>query len=205
MSECDSVFVHQRALCESKHLGKGTKVWAFAHVMSGARIGENCNICDYVFVETGVVIGDRVTVKNNAILWEGVELEDDVFIGPAVLFTNDRRPRSPRMTDNGGVTERYLDKSRWLVETRVGKGASVGAGAIIVAGAEIGPFAFVAAGSLVTETVLPHSYVSGHPASHRGWVCCCGKRLSVGKDEKCVCEACQCHFKMLDGKVVMVD
>ena len=107
MASVDSssrVFVHERAICESKQVGEGTRIWAFAHVMERATVGSECNIGEGAFVENGAVVGNRVTIKNNSMLWNGVRIADDVFVGPGVTFTNDRYPRSPRME---GLTHRY--------------------------------------------------------------------------------------------------
>jgi acetyltransferase-like isoleucine patch superfamily enzyme len=172
------VFVHPSALCESADVGAGTRIWAFAHVMSGARIGRDCNIGDHAFIETGAWIGDRVTVKNRVLLWDGVRVEDDVFIGPAVVFTNDRSPRSPRMPV-AAVAARYARRELWLVPTRVERGASIGAGSIIAPGVCLGAFCMVAAGSLVTRDVPPHRLVSRASPEGAGWVCVCGQRLEA--------------------------
>jgi UDP-2-acetamido-3-amino-2,3-dideoxy-glucuronate N-acetyltransferase len=153
----DDVFVHDRALCESSEIGPGTRIWAFAHVLDGARIGADCNICDGVFVERNVVVGNRVTVKCGVQLWNGVNLEDDVFVGPNVTFTNDPMPRS----------------RRWLNEhprTVVRAGASLGANATILPGLEIGRGAMVGAGAVVTRSVPPHVVVTGNPARIQGYV-----------------------------------
>lgn len=150
------VFVHERGVCESDAVGRGTRVWAFAHILPGARVGEDCNVCDGVFVEDGVVVGDRVTIKPGVQLWTGVEIEDDVFIGPNATFTNDRFPRS----------------RRWLDEhprTLVRRGASIGANATILPGLEIGIGAMVGAGAVVTRSVPPHAVVVGNPARIRGY------------------------------------
>lgn len=151
------VFVHDWGLCESDDVGKGTRIWAFAHVLAGASIGEDCNICDGVFVEDGVSVGNRVTVKCGVQLWRGVELEDDVFIGPNATFTNDRFPRS----------------RQWLEDhpkTVVRKGASIGANATILPGIEIGRGAMVGAGAVVTRSVPPHAVVTGNPARIKNYV-----------------------------------
>lgn len=150
-------FVHDRALCETTNLGAGTRVWAFAHVLPGARIGCACNICDGVFIENDVVLGDRVTVKCGVQLWDGIEIEDDVFIGPNASFTNDRFPRS-RV-----YPERFL-------RTRVRQGASIGANATILPGIEIGAGAMVGAGAVVTRSVPPHAIAIGNPARIAGYV-----------------------------------
>jgi UDP-2-acetamido-3-amino-2,3-dideoxy-glucuronate N-acetyltransferase len=151
------VFVHERGLCETDQVGGGTRIWAFAHVLDGARIGADCNICDGVFVEGGAVVGDRVTVKCGVQLWDGVELEDDVFIGPNATFTNDRFPRS----------------RQWIEQyprTVVRANASVGANATILPGIEIGRGAMVGAGAVVTRSVPPNAIVTGNPARIKGYV-----------------------------------
>ena len=166
------IFVHRLALCESGEVGAGTQIWAFAHVMKGAVIGRDCNIGDHAFIETGARIGDRVTVKNQAMVWDGVEIGDDVFVGPGVTFTNDVFPRSHRLPLPGdGV------KAGWLVPTRVGNGASLGARCVVLPGAHIGAYAMVAAGAVVTHEVQAHALISGVPAKPAGWVCHCGARL----------------------------
>ena len=178
--------VHPTALVETDAVGPGTHVWAFTHVLDGARIGADCNIGDHCYVESGAVVGDHVTVKNGTSLWAGVTLEDGVFVGPAVVFTNDRRPRSPRL---GLAAGRYADASRWLEPTCVGHGATLGAGAVLVAGVSVGAFAFVAAGAVVTRDVPPHALVAGNPARVVGRVCGCGARIALG-DGPPQCTAC---------------
>ncbi|HJU38249.1 MAG TPA: WxcM-like domain-containing protein [Tahibacter sp.] len=150
-------FVHPLGCCESANVGAGTRVWAFAHVLPGARIGADCNICDHVFVENDVVVGDRVTVKCGVQLWDGLRVEDDVFIGPNATFTNDRFPRSKAYPDA-------------FAQTRVGRGASIGANATILPGVTIGQYAMVGAGAVVTRSVPPHAIVVGNPARITGYV-----------------------------------
>ncbi len=169
-----STFIHETALVESSDIGANTRIWAFAHVLAGARLGSNCNIGDHGFIESGAVVGNNVTVKNNVCVWEGVTLEDDVFVGPAVVFTNDLRPRSPRMP---AVEVRYASKSNWLVPTVVEQGATIGAGAIILAGVRLGRYCFVAAGATVTRDVKPFTMVRGTPARSAGFACRCGEPL----------------------------
>lgn len=152
-----SHFVHPNALCESQDIGEGTRVWAFAHVLPGAKLGRDCNICDGVFVENDVVVGDRVTVKCGVQLWDGVRLGDDVFIGPNATFTNDLFPRS----------RVYPEK---FLGTVVESGASIGANATILAGTTIGSGAMVGAGAVVTRSVPPHAIVVGNPARIVGYV-----------------------------------
>ncbi|MFO0678092.1 MAG: WxcM-like domain-containing protein [Polyangiaceae bacterium] len=150
-------FVHERGICESTKVGRGTRIWAFAHVLPQAVLGEDCNICDGVFVENDVVVGDRVTVKCGVQLWDGVRLEDDVFVGPNATFTNDRFPRSRHRPDA-------------FLGTHVRRGASIGANATILPGITIGAGAMVGAGSVVTRSVPPNAVVVGNPARIVGYV-----------------------------------
>ena len=161
-----SVFVHEKGLCESDLVGPRTRIWAFAHVMEGARIGADCNVCDHAFIETGAVVGDGVTVKNNVLIWDRVTVEDDVFLGPNVVFTNDRNPRAA-----------VKKSSSELISTRVSRGATIGANATIICGVTIGESAFVAAGAVVASDVPPFALVVGNPARSTGWVCVCGRKL----------------------------
>ena len=150
-------FAHPRALVESRQVGSGTRVWAFAHVLPGAVIGRDCNICDGVFIENDVKVGDRVTVKCGVQLWDGVTLEDDVFIGPNATFTNDRFPRSRQYPSAFG-------------RTVVRRGASIGANATLLPGVTIGPQAMVGAGAVVTRDVPAGAIVAGNPARISGFV-----------------------------------
>jgi UDP-2-acetamido-3-amino-2,3-dideoxy-glucuronate N-acetyltransferase len=146
----ESVFIHSHALVESDQIGPGTRIWAFAHVLRGAVIGADCNICDHSYIDEDVVIGDRVTVKGQVAIIDGMRIEDDVFIGPNATFTNDRFPRSRRS---------------WQCETMViGRGASIGSGAVFVPGVNVGEGAMVGAGAVVTKDVPPFTVVVGNPA-----------------------------------------
>jgi UDP-2-acetamido-3-amino-2,3-dideoxy-glucuronate N-acetyltransferase len=150
-------FTHSAGLCETTDVGAGTRIWAFAHVLPGARIGSECNICDHVFIENEVVIGDRVTIKCGVAVWDGVRIEDDAFVGPAVTFTNDAFPRSK-------VARRRL------ADTVVRERASLGANCTILPGITIGTAAMVGAGSVVTHDVPPFAIVAGNPARIVGYV-----------------------------------
>ncbi len=169
-----SVFVHERALCESSEIGARTRVWAFAHVMEGARVGADCNVGDHAFIEAGAVIGDRVTVKNAVLVWDKVTVEDDVFLGPNMIFTNDSVPRAA-----------FKKPSDQFLPTRVRRGASIGANATIVCGVTVGEAAFVGAGAVVVRDVPARALVVGNPAAPIGWICDCGERL--GESLRCSC------------------
>ena len=163
MSRPKDVFVHPQGICQSEQVGPGSRIWAFAHVLPGAVVGREANICDFVFVEGGVVLGDRVTVKCHVALWEGVRAEDDVFIGPSAVFANDRYPRSKRHVP--------------ALSTVLERGSSIGAGAVLTPGVRVGAFAMVGAGAVVTRDVPPFTLVLGNPARTAGLVCRCGARL----------------------------
>lgn len=149
-------FVHAQALCESTSIGDATRLWAFSHVLPGAKIGRECNICDHVFIENDVTLGDRVTVKCGVQLWDGVRIEDDVFIGPNVTFSNDKFPRSKRYPAE-------------FLKTTVGKGASIGANATLLPGVSIGRGAMIGAGTVVTKSVPPFAKVVGNPGRIIGY------------------------------------
>lgn len=154
----EDLFIHNKAIVENGAIiGKKTRVWAFVHILSKAQIGEDCNICDHVFIENDVIIGDRVTIKSGVQLWDGVRLEDDVFIGPNVTFTNDPFPRS----------KHYPEK---FLSTILRKGASVGANATILPGIIIGENAMIGSGSVVTSDVPQNAIVFGNPARIQGYV-----------------------------------
>jgi acetyltransferase-like isoleucine patch superfamily enzyme len=143
-------YIHPLALVETDSVGPGTRIWAFAHVMPGAVIGRECNVCDHTYVEGDVIVGDRVTIKSGVYLWDGLRVEDDVFIGPQATFTNDAFPRSKQPFE--------------LRHTTVGRGASIGAGAVILPGVQIGERAMVGAGAVVTRDVPSDVVVVGNPA-----------------------------------------
>jgi acetyltransferase-like isoleucine patch superfamily enzyme len=168
-------FQHPLSLVESEEIGPDTRIWAWAHVMHGARVGASCNIGEHCFIETGAVLGDRVTVKNGVEIWDGVEAEDDVFLGPNAVLTNDRRPRSKVYHD---APER----------TVLRRGASVGANATLLCGITVGRHAMIGAGAVVTRDVPDHGLVLGNPARLAGWVCVCAKRLALDRGgARCAC------------------
>jgi len=147
--------IHPLADVQSDSIGAGTRVWQFVVVLPGARIGRDCNICAHCFIENDVVVGDRVTLKNGVYLWDGLRIEDDVFLGPNATFTNDLHPRSRQRPEK-------------FAQTRIGRGASIGAGAVILPGIEIGAGAMVGAGAVVTRDVEPGATVVGNPARPAG-------------------------------------
>ncbi|NOT63041.1 MAG: isomerase [Acidobacteria bacterium] len=157
MQSQENYFKHPQALVESARVGAGTRVWAFAHILPEAVIGQDCNVCDHVFIENDVRIGDRVTIKCGVQLWDGVTLEDDVFVGPNATFTNDPYPRSKQYLAN-------------VARTVVRAGATIGANATILPGLNIGRRALVGAGSVVTHDVPPYAKVIGNPAQITGYV-----------------------------------
>lgn len=169
-------YIHPQALVETDAVGADTKIWAFAHVMAGAEIGADCNIGDHAFIETGAKVGNGVTIKNNALIWKGVHIADYAFIGPNVVFTNDRRPRSPRMPL---MKQKNLsEKKDWLVETFVEEGASIGANATILPGIRLGKYCMIGAGSVVTKDVAPFALVVGNPARVIGKIDEAGNRVA---------------------------
>lgn len=180
---------HPAALVESDQIGAGTRIWAFAHVLSGAVIGRDCNIGDHCYIEGGVVLGDAVVVKNGVSIWDGVTLEDRVFAGPNVAFTNDRVPRAK------------TPRPEWD-RTLVRAGASLGANATILPGITIGRHALIGAGAVVTRDVPDYALMLGNPARLAGHVCRCGERLTfAGPDATCHCGH---RYRKVDGQVQSV-
>jgi UDP-2-acetamido-3-amino-2,3-dideoxy-glucuronate N-acetyltransferase len=178
MAMADDFFVHESSYVDELCvIGEGTKIWHFCHVMQGAVIGERCNIGQNVVVSPGVRIGNACKIQNNVSLYEGVVLEDHVFCGPSMVFTNVVNPRSE-----------IVRKSEYK-STRVRRGASLGANATILCGIEIGRYAFVAAGAVVTRDVADFALVVGNPARRTGWMCRCGVKLRLQGDAG-RCAAC---------------
>jgi UDP-2-acetamido-3-amino-2,3-dideoxy-glucuronate N-acetyltransferase len=190
------VFIHPSAIVETENIGVGTRIWAFSHVLQGAEIGKDCNIGGHCYIENSVTIGDGVTVKNGVALWDGVMIADGVFVGPGVVFTNDRRPRSPRSPNAG---QRYVNDD-WLEETTVSTGATLGAGAIVLPGVTVGDYALVAAGSLVTKDVSPYALVRGAPARLAAWVCQCAAELEFNGGEA-MCAHCDRAYRRIGESV----
>lgn len=173
-------------------IGKGTKIWHFSHIMSDSVLGENCNIGQNVVVSPGVVLGNNVKVQNNVSIYTGVICEDDVFLGPSMVFTNVSNPRS-------GVNRRGQYET-----TIVRYGASIGANATIVCGNEIGRFAFIGAGAVVTKEVKPYALVVGNPAKQLGWMSEFGHRLVFNDENMAVCPESGEHYRLENGCVTKI-
>lgn len=191
----DAFFVHESAYVdEGAVIGAGTKIWHFSHVMSGAVIGKNCTLGQNVFVAQNVWVGNNVKIQNNVSVYEGVVLEDDVFCGPSMVFTNVRTPRSavPRNT------------SADYAITLIKKGVSIGANATIVCGVTIGSHAFVGAGAVVTKNISAYSKVAGVPARVIGYSCDCGESLTFIQDQA-VCPACNKTYSKTGEEVRLID
>lgn len=172
----DDYFAHETAVIdEGCRIGKGCRIWHFTHIMTGAELGEKCNLGQNVVISPGVILGKNVKVQNNVSVYTGVTCEDDVFLGPSMVFTNIVNPRS-------AVVRRDQ-----YVKTVVGKGASIGANATIICGNNIGNFAFIGAGAVVTKEVKPYSLVIGNPARHVGWMSEYGHRLEFNDDNIAIC------------------
>lgn len=170
VSASQGYYAHPTAIVESQDIGKGTKIWHFAHVRSGAKIGENCNIGKSVYIDIGAEIGNNVKIQNFVSVYKGVTIEDDVFVGPSATFTNDLYPRA------------FIWDEEHISATRICRGASIGANATIVCGTTVGEYAMIGAGSVVAADVPPFGLVLGNPGRLRGYVCHCGRRLE--KEEK---------------------
>ncbi len=182
----ENFFVHESSFVDDNvEIGNGTKIWYFCHIQSGARIGENCSFGQNVNVSNDVKIGNGVKIQNNVSIYEGVEIEDFVFCGPSMVFTNDLTPRAKYPKGHAGYKKTILHT-----------GATVGANATIVCGHELGEWCMVAAGAVVTSNVKPYSLVAGIPARHIGWVCECGARL--GDSLECECGR---KYKLIGKKI----
>ncbi|GAA4318157.1 acyltransferase [Compostibacter hankyongensis] len=186
-------YAHPSAIIdEGCEIGKGVKIWHFSHIMGGCRIGDGCNIGQNVVVSPEVVLGKNVKVQNNVSIYTGVICEDDVFLGPSMVFTNVMNPRSA------------VNRRGQYLRTRVGKGASIGANATIVCGHDIGEYAFIGAGAVVTKAVPAYALVVGNPARQTGWMSAFGHRLHFDGDNKAVCPESSQEYRLTDQGVVCI-
>jgi UDP-2-acetamido-3-amino-2,3-dideoxy-glucuronate N-acetyltransferase len=183
-------FAHETAVIDDGcKIGKGTKIWHFSHIMNGCEIGENCNIGQNVVVSPGVKLGNNVKVQNNVSIYTGVICEDDVFLGPSMVFTNVINPRSA-----------IIRKDKYI-ETIVEKGASIGANSTIICGHKIGAYSFVGAGAVVTKEVKPYSLVVGNPARQTGWISEYGHKLIFNSNGMAVCPESGERYNFENGQV----
>lgn len=187
-------FAHETAVIdEGSVIGKGTRIWHFSHIMPGCLIGENCNIGQNVVVSPEVVLGNNVKVQNNVSVYTGVICEDDVFLGPSMVFTNIINPRS-----------KVIRRGQYIM-TRVGKGASIGANATIICGNNIGEYAFIGAGAVVTKDVPAYALVVGNPARHTGWMSEYGHRLVFNDEGIALCQESGEKYLLNKGKVIKLN
>jgi UDP-2-acetamido-3-amino-2,3-dideoxy-glucuronate N-acetyltransferase len=186
-------FAHETAIIDSGcNIGNGTKIWHFSHIMSNCKIGENCNIGQNVVVSPEVILGNNVKIQNNVSLYTGVICEDDVFLGPSMVFTNIINPRSA-----------IIRKDQY-VKTIVKKGASIGANATIVCGHNIGQYAFIGAGAVVTKEVPAYALVVGNPAKQIGWISEYGHRLDFNSEGIAICHESKEKYKFEKGNVFKI-
>jgi UDP-2-acetamido-3-amino-2,3-dideoxy-glucuronate N-acetyltransferase len=185
-------FVHESSYVDAgSMIGDGTRIWHFSHVMEDCRIGSNCNIGQNVVMSPRVVIGHNVRIQNNVSVYTGVTLEDDVFCGPSVVFTNVINPRS------------HISRKHEYRETLVRRGASLGANSTLICGVTVGRWAFVGAGTVVTRDVPDYALVYGNPGRQHGWVCSCGSRLEANSPQM-ACESCGAHYRLTRAGLVEV-
>ena len=184
----ESYWVHPTAIVEQPAvIGAGTKIWHFSHVMPGARIGARCSLGQNSFVGSRAVIGNGCKIQNNVSLYDAVVLEDDVFVGPSAVFTNVVVPRA------------FIERKHAYAETRIGRGASIGANATVVCGHQVGQYAMIGAGAVVTRDVPPYALVVGVPGRRVGWVCLCGERLQQQRPDHWVCAQCGSDYESTEG------
>ncbi|MDB5197270.1 MAG: hexapeptide transferase [Flaviaesturariibacter sp.] len=187
-----SIFIHPSSIVdEGAQIGKGTKIWYFSHLMPHCKIGQNCIIGQNVFIDNGVVIGDGVKIQNNVSVYNGVTLEDDVFIGPSVVFTNVINPRS------------FIERKNEFRKTIIRKGASIGANATIVCGIEIGAYCFIGAGAVLTKDVKPFALMTGNPAKQTGWIGKSGYKLIFNEKGEAVEDSSSNYYRLVNNEVVL--
>lgn len=186
----DNVFIHETATADHGcTIGAGTKIWHYSHIMTGCQIGEKCNIGQNVVISPEVVLGNNVKIQNNVSVYTGVTCDDDVFLGPSCVFTNVINPRSA------------VNRKSEYAKTHVGRGATIGANATIVCGHDIGEYAFIGAGAVVTKTVPPYALMVGNPARQTGWMSEYGCKLTFDADGFAVCPQSGEKYQLKNGIV----
>jgi UDP-2-acetamido-3-amino-2,3-dideoxy-glucuronate N-acetyltransferase len=187
------VFIHPSAVVDTgAQIGAGTRIWHFCHLMPGCRVGDQCNIGQNVFIDNNVVIGERVKIQNNVSVYNSVIIEDDVFLGPSMVFTNVINPRS------------FIERKHEFKPTIIRRGVSIGANATIVCGVEVGAYAMVGAGAVVTKNILPFSLVYGNPARQQGFISVMGYPLVFNDKGEATCAGDQSVYRLVAGKVHLV-
>ena len=190
MSITKTYTAHPTACIDDKaHIGKNTKIWHFSHIMNDAHIGENCNLGQNVVISPKVSIGNRVKIQNNVSVYTGVICEDDVFLGPSMVFTNVINPRS------------FIVRKDEFLETYIEKGATIGANATIICGNRIGTYAMIGAGAVITKNILPYALVVGNPAKQIGWVSKNGHRLHFNNENKATCPETNTTYKLENNTI----
>jgi UDP-2-acetamido-3-amino-2,3-dideoxy-glucuronate N-acetyltransferase len=192
MSDNPAVYVHPTATVDDgAQIGAGSKIWHYCHVMRGARVGERCILGQNVFVGATAVIGDRVKIQNNVSVYDAVTLEDEVFCGPSMVFTNVIIPRA------------FIERKSEYLPTRVGRGATLGANCTILCGHTVGAYALIGAGAVVTRDVKPYALMLGVPARHAGWVCRCGVTLCAPATDQgaLTCASCAARYAVEGGEL----
>lgn len=189
MSEAN-IFIHPSAIIDKgAQIGTGTRIWHFCHLMATCKVGERCNIGQNVYIDSNAVVGNGVKIQNNVSVYNGVVIEDDVFLGPSMVFTNVINPRS------------FIERKNEFKKTIVRKGASIGANATILCGIEIGKYAMIGAGAVVVKNVLSYSIVTGNPARQTGWISEAGMRLQFNAEGIAICPQTKRQYKLENGIV----
>ena len=187
-------FIHPSAIIDTgAEIGEGTRIWHFSHIMPSARVGQNCNIGQNVFIDNEVSIGDGVKIQNNVSVYKGVTIENNVFLGPSVVFTNVTNPRS------------FISRKNEFKPTMVREGATIGANSTIICGVEVGSFAMVGAGSVVTKNIPPFSTWYGNPAKHQGWISKAGFKLIFNDKSEAVCPSSGEKYVLREGEVIILN
>ena len=187
-------FAHPTAIIDTgAQIGEGTQIWHFCHLMNTCRVGDSCKLGQNVYIDSNVIIGNRVKIQNNVSVFNGVIIEDDVFLGPSMVFTNVINPRS------------FIQRKNMFRQTLVRKGATIGANATIICGVEIGAYAMIGAGSVVTKNVPAYALMKGNPARQSGWVSEAGYTLTFDKDNIAICPQSEARYTLVDNMLSKIE